>query len=137
MFYLLYKAMEEADVLGYYKAATCIFLVWIIVLKYIKVLAHFKKHPCDIPYFPAYLLFGHWCTLVKIWALLTCWNASWATAKVSNEADQAKDAEQNTTEEEEVNAVGTASEHREGLGSRASTRLRRATTTFVCAVGVV
>ncbi|KAF2829633.1 hypothetical protein CC86DRAFT_435481, partial [Ophiobolus disseminans] len=61
MLYLLHAAMKEAGMLDHYMAAACALLVWIITMKYIKISAtHFKKHPYDIAYFPAYLLFGYW-----------------------------------------------------------------------------
>lgn len=101
MFYLLHAAMKGADKLDYYNASAGCLLIWTIALKYFKIFAHFQKHPRDIVYFPAYLVFGYWCTFVKIWAMLTCWNVSWATAKVSNEVDDAREAEQNTCEKED------------------------------------
>lgn len=61
-------------------------------MKFIKVAAHFRKYPRDIVYFPGYLVFGYWCTVVKLWALLTCWNASWATEKVSSKVKETKRA---------------------------------------------
>jgi hypothetical protein len=39
---------------------------------------------------PGYLLFGYLCTFVKIWALLTCWNSSWATS-VPTRKSESKD----------------------------------------------
>jgi hypothetical protein len=35
-------------------------------------------------YFPAYLLFGYFHSIIKTYALVTCMNASWATAETVN-----------------------------------------------------
>jgi hypothetical protein len=48
------------------------------------VFEHFRKYPRDIVYFPGYLLFGHIHAFIKIYALLTCMNASWTTAEKVN-----------------------------------------------------
>jgi hypothetical protein len=57
-------------------------------LKFMKIFTHFQRHSADIVYFPCYILYGYWCTPVKIWAILTWWNASWATAKVCEKRPQ-------------------------------------------------
>lgn len=86
MFWLLRATLKEAGKLARFPVAALGLLVWIIAMKVVKILPHFRKHPRDLVYFPGYLVFGYWCTLVKIWAMLTCWNASWATAKVNEMA---------------------------------------------------
>jgi len=108
MFWLLYKTLKEVDELAWYKTAAAILYFWIAALKFVKVSAQFKKYPKDIVYLPAYLSFGYWGTVVKIWACLACWNATWATAKKSNEASEVKECE-------EAKAASTALESREGL----------------------
>ncbi|KAF2036183.1 hypothetical protein EK21DRAFT_37116, partial [Setomelanomma holmii] len=60
MFWLLYKSLAETSRLGYFRPATLFLMIWIIALKAIKILPHFKKHPQDFIYFPGYLVFGYW-----------------------------------------------------------------------------
>ncbi|KAH7090786.1 hypothetical protein FB567DRAFT_558923 [Paraphoma chrysanthemicola] len=84
MFWLLRAALKDAGELALFPLAAAALYAWIITMKIVKILPHFRKHPQDLVYFPAYLVFGYWCTLVKVWAMLTCWNASWATAKSSD-----------------------------------------------------
>jgi hypothetical protein len=64
-------------------------------MKSIKISAHFEKYPRDIIYFPTYLVFGYWFTLVKLWELLTWWNASWALAQVVDTPKEGKRASLN------------------------------------------
>lgn len=92
MLRLLYKVLEIRGSLEYFRLAAIVLYSWVTCMKLIKIYAHFRTHPKDIVYFPGYLLFGYWCTLVKIWACLTWWNASWATEKVCNEVMEAEEA---------------------------------------------
>lgn len=82
MFWFLRKTLESQDSLDYYGFVAIVLYFWVTSMKLIKIFAHFRNHPTDIVYFPGYLVFGYWCTLVKLWACLTWWNASWATEKV-------------------------------------------------------
>ena len=54
-------------------------LTWILLTKIIKSMPHFLRHPRDIVYFPAYLLFGYYHSLVKLYALFTVLDVSWGS----------------------------------------------------------
>jgi hypothetical protein len=84
MLWLLRATLKEVGKLKDFKTGAIILYTWIVGMKSIKIMPHVKKNPKDLMYLPAYLGYGYWATLVKVWALLTCWNASWATAKVSD-----------------------------------------------------
>jgi hypothetical protein len=86
MMWLLRATLKEASMLEYFNLGASGLYAWIVGMKIVKVLPHFRKYPGHILYLPAYLGYGYLCTFVKLWALLTCWNASWATAKIGNEA---------------------------------------------------
>jgi hypothetical protein len=49
MFGFLYKALEDKDEPSYFKLAAPALFVWIVAIKYVKVAAHFRRHPEDIP----------------------------------------------------------------------------------------
>jgi hypothetical protein len=123
MFGFLYKALEDKDEPSYFKLAAPALFVWIVAIKYVKVAAHFRRHPEDILYFPAYLLFGLWATLVKVFAVLTLWNTSWATAKISDEKDEAK-------EHEDAEATSTALQAAEDVEKSSLTRSGRVAMCF-------
>ncbi|KAH7075350.1 hypothetical protein BKA63DRAFT_533074 [Paraphoma chrysanthemicola] len=65
MFWLLRAALKDAGELALFPLAATVLYTWIITMKMVKILPHFRKHPQDLVYFPAYLVFGYWCTLVK------------------------------------------------------------------------
>lgn len=50
---------------------------WILALKFNKISRHFMKYPRDLVFFFPYVLFGWYCSLVKIWAAFTCWDIAW------------------------------------------------------------
>jgi hypothetical protein len=88
MFWLLHATLKNQSRLECYRVAAVMLYVWIAALKFMKIFTHFQRHSADIVYFPCYILYGYWCTPVKIWAILTWWNASWATAKVCEKRPQ-------------------------------------------------
>jgi len=51
---------------------------WILFTKIVKVFDYFRRHPQDIPLFPAYLAFAYFHSLIKLWALLTFWVCNWS-----------------------------------------------------------
>jgi cellulose synthase/poly-beta-1,6-N-acetylglucosamine synthase-like glycosyltransferase len=51
---------------------------WILFAKVVKVFDYFRRHPQDIPLFPAYLAFAYYHSLIKLWALLTFWDYTWS-----------------------------------------------------------
>lgn len=108
MFWFLHAALTDIGRQKYFKVAAAVLFAWIVALKYIKIAAHFRKHPQDHIYFPIYLLFGYWCTFIKIWAMFTCWNASWAIAKDSNNASVAEASPIGSKESRDSIATTTA-----------------------------
>ncbi|KAH3905530.1 hypothetical protein HBI56_200340 [Parastagonospora nodorum] len=92
MFWLLHAVLKAHDQLQHFRVATVTLYAFITAMKFVKILAHFKKHPTDVVYFPGYVIYGYWCTPVKIWALLTWWNASWATAKAATSSTKVVDS---------------------------------------------
>jgi hypothetical protein len=45
----------------------CILLaLWIVAMKFLKLLPHFMKYPADLVYFPAGMLFGYLCSFLRL-----------------------------------------------------------------------
>jgi hypothetical protein len=91
MLWLLRATLKEAVEMKYFKAGAIDLCTWIIGMKIVKVMPHFKKNQRISYICLLTLAMGIWPTLAKVWALLTCWNASWATAKISEKVSD-KDA---------------------------------------------
>jgi hypothetical protein len=80
MAWLLGAGLEEWELEQWCGLARVVLVVWVMGMKGVKVGAYFKTYPYDLVYAPGYILFGWYCSLVKVYALLTCWNAYWGTA---------------------------------------------------------
>ncbi|KAF1917108.1 hypothetical protein BDU57DRAFT_575823 [Ampelomyces quisqualis] len=55
MFWLLHATLQTYGELEYFKITATALYMWVVAMKFIKISAHFEKHPRDIVYFPAYL----------------------------------------------------------------------------------
>jgi hypothetical protein len=132
MFWLLRATLKEAGKLARFPLAALGLCVWIIAIKIVKIIPHFRKRPHDLVYFPGYLVFGYWCTLVKIWAMLACWNASWATAKVNKMAGATVMVASGAVEELGEPCRTTYQEPVVGPNSRIWTSFRRACKKWAC-----
>jgi hypothetical protein len=84
MYVALHGTLAQYGKAACFPIAACALTLWIVAFKFIKVFEHFRKYPRDIVYFPGYLLFGHIHAFIKIYALITCMNASWTTAEKVN-----------------------------------------------------
>ena len=51
--------------------------LWILQSKSIKLVPHFIRNPGDIAYFPIYVAFAYFHSILKLWALLTIHNSDW------------------------------------------------------------
>ncbi|CAF9928913.1 MAG: hypothetical protein GOMPHAMPRED_005252 [Gomphillus americanus] len=54
-------------------------LLWIVCSKLVKPMPHFLRHPRDLVYFPGYVLFGYYHSLLKLYALFTLRNIAWGS----------------------------------------------------------
>lgn len=77
MFWMLHRGLPAQWIV----LACCSLAVWIVAMKFLKLYPHFKKHPEDIVYFPAGLLFAAMCSFLKIWVWFTLWDISWGRVK--------------------------------------------------------
>ncbi len=87
MFYCLREALKEAGKPEYFGPAAGLLLCWIVGLRLFRVWPQIRKSPKMIVYFPAYLVFVYYCSLLKVWALLTCWDAGWEVTGVEDKKE--------------------------------------------------
>jgi cellulose synthase/poly-beta-1,6-N-acetylglucosamine synthase-like glycosyltransferase len=57
----------------------CILLAWWIISRIIKLFGYFRTHPARIIFLPAYILYSYVNAVIKIYALATVIEHSWAT----------------------------------------------------------
>ncbi|KAF9917619.1 hypothetical protein BX616_000454 [Lobosporangium transversale] len=55
------------------------YIVWLMMTRIIKLLPHLFKRPQDIIWVPAFLLFGYYFAIMKIYALFTLHEVGWGT----------------------------------------------------------
>ncbi|KAF9209075.1 hypothetical protein BGZ49_006484 [Haplosporangium sp. Z 27] len=55
------------------------YLVWLIMTRMIKLLPHLFKRPQDIIWVPAFLIFGYYFAIMKVYALFTLHEVGWGT----------------------------------------------------------
>jgi cellulose synthase/poly-beta-1,6-N-acetylglucosamine synthase-like glycosyltransferase len=53
-------------------------LIWIVCSKMVKLITYFYRERRDLLFFPFYILFAYYHSLIKLWALFTFWDVSWA-----------------------------------------------------------
>jgi hypothetical protein len=54
-------------------------VAWILFHKIIKVEPYFLRHPKNVIYLPAYIIFIYYHSLIKLWAGLTFWDTTWGS----------------------------------------------------------
>lgn len=52
-------------------------LVWILASKLVKIAPHFRAHPSDLVWLPAYLVFAYYHSFIKLYCAFTFWDHSW------------------------------------------------------------
>ncbi|RDB15598.1 hypothetical protein Hypma_004061 [Hypsizygus marmoreus] len=58
-------------------------MVWLTATRTAKLLPHLWHRPQDIIYVPAFILFGYYFAIMKIYALFTLHETGWGTVQVS------------------------------------------------------
>ena len=56
-------------------------VAWIMLSKVVKTAGWWRRHPEDLVFLPATIAFGYFHSLIKLWALVTFWDASWSGRK--------------------------------------------------------
>lgn len=81
VFGLLYMSCHSDGVAEYFVTSAALLYSWVIALKFNKIAHHFRQHPKDPVFFPAYMMSGYACSFVKIYAFFTRKNTEWVTAE--------------------------------------------------------
>ncbi|KAF2272858.1 uncharacterized protein EI97DRAFT_384919 [Westerdykella ornata] len=102
---LLWMALREAGAQDWLRVAFAALMGWCTLMKFVKIWPHFRKYPKDILYFPGYILFGWYCTFIKLYAIYTLRETYWATAA---EAFKRRTEAQNGEDKAAVNGNGKA-----------------------------
>lgn len=80
--YLLYKSTIPVDQGGYHLPwwnVILSYVVWLSATRTIKLMPHLWNSPQDIIYVPAYILFGYYFAVMKLYALFTLHETGWGT----------------------------------------------------------
>jgi hypothetical protein len=121
MFWLLRATLKAHDMLPVFRKTAITLYAFVTIMKFIKISAHLQKYPSDFVYFPSYILFGYYCTLVKIWAFFTWCNISWTTANVAKAPAEAAVVQEHQSLDEIPN--NTYAESAQGITSRVRMQL--------------
>ena len=86
MLYTLWSYLSTANEPHFLTPSTGVSLLclWIFGTKLVKPWPHFRRYPRDLVFLPGYILFGYAHSLVKLWALLTFWDISWGSRRLSD-----------------------------------------------------
>lgn len=90
--YLIVKSTKEVENGGYHLPAWNIILsyfVWIMATRTAKLLPHLWFRPQDVIYVPAFILFGYYFAIMKIYALFTLHETGWGTRAGIGEPEDA------------------------------------------------
>jgi len=89
---LLWKSTKPIEQGGYHLPwwnVLVSYLVWLSATRTAKLLPHLWSRPQDIVYVPAYILFGYYFAIMKIYALLTLHETGWGTRAGVGDPSQA------------------------------------------------
>jgi len=89
---LLWKSTKPIDQGGYHLPwwnVLVSYIVWLSATRTAKLLPHLWHRPQDIVYVPAYILFGYYFAIMKIYALLTLHETGWGTRAGVGDPSQA------------------------------------------------
>ncbi|KAE8267437.1 hypothetical protein A4X09_0g4915 [Tilletia walkeri] len=93
--YLCVKSTRTIEEGGYHLPAWNILLsyfVWILATRTAKLLPHLWFRPQDILHVPAFIIFGYYFAIMKLYALFTLHETGWGTRKGVGEPQDANDA---------------------------------------------
>lgn len=129
MIYLCVKSTRAVEDGGYHLPAWNILLsygVWIMATRTAKLLPHLWFRPQDIIYVPAFILFGYYFAIMKIYALFTLHETGWGTRQGVGAPADANEAEDERNEREQYAAPGSAGAAAATLGYQSKEQPRPA-----------
>jgi len=102
--YLCFKSTRGAQSDGYHLPVWNIlasWFVWLTATRSAKLLPHLWRRPQDVIYVPAFILFGYYFAIMKLYALLTLHETGWGTRAGIGDATAATAAMDQNNEKEE------------------------------------
>ncbi|KAI1318570.1 hypothetical protein EDD11_006260 [Mortierella claussenii] len=101
------------------------YVVWLMMTRIIKLLPHLFKRPQDIIWVPAFLVFGYYFAIMKVYALFTLHEVGWGTRagidQSPAELQQEKEKQQMEHEQMEKDMEKQALENRDSAAQAALT----------------
>ncbi|KAK7539600.1 nucleotide-diphospho-sugar transferase [Phyllosticta citribraziliensis] len=95
LFFLLNRALTDASFAQVVTIFTdhpyVVLGLWMLAAKFVRPASHYWRNPRDLIYTPGVILFGYFHSLIKLWALLTCWDIAWGTRAGVDDAAKKKD----------------------------------------------
>ena len=108
--YVVYKTTIPVDQGGYHlpwwNVVLC-YLVWLLATRTAKLLPHLWTRPQDIIHVPAFILFGYYFAIMKLYAACTLHETGWGTRAGIGDATAATAAMDNqgaVQEKDDINA---------------------------------
>ncbi|KAI7827039.1 nucleotide-diphospho-sugar transferase [Gamsiella multidivaricata] len=98
------------------------YVVWLMMTRIIKLLPHLFKRPQDIIWVPAFLIFGYYFAIMKIYALFTLHEVGWGTRAGEGEATSGRAASAARHGEAGPRYKGLGHSSRSGSSSSSSNR---------------
>lgn len=102
--YLLSKTAKHTYHLAWWDVIVS-YVVWITATRTLKLLPHLWFRPLDIIYVPAYIAFGYYFAIMKLYALCTLHVTAWGTRAGVGEPDDALNAEDGAAPDEKLNSA--------------------------------
>ncbi|KAK9766308.1 hypothetical protein K7432_004701 [Basidiobolus ranarum] len=87
------------------------YIVWLLCTRIIKLMPHFWRRPQDIIYVPAWLVFGYYFSIMKIYSLFTLHVTAWGTRQGVDTDPNEVLAEQKRLNEEDLAETATPAEN--------------------------
>ncbi|KAF9099395.1 hypothetical protein BGX29_007146 [Mortierella sp. GBA35] len=80
------------------------YVVWLMLTRVIKLLPHLFKRPQDVIWVPAFLLFGYYFAIMKIYAVFTLHEVGWGTRAGIDQtpAELAQEKEKQASEQQQL-----------------------------------
>ncbi|KAG0378534.1 hypothetical protein BGX24_003567 [Mortierella sp. AD032] len=80
------------------------YIVWLMLTRVIKLLPHLFKRPQDVIWVPAFLIFGYYFAIMKVYALFTLHEVGWGTRAGIDQtpAEMAQEKEKQKLEQQQM-----------------------------------
>lgn len=87
-----------------------VLVVWMLLVKSIKIIPHLILHPSDILLLPVQFLFGYFHSCIKLYALLTWWVCKWSGRDLDDAGESSSDTNATPVDSEWIQVQAVAAE---------------------------